>query len=87
VIYPNYGGRFSFSEEECKQIARGCLDSMLEIKTIFPIPGGGMSLNKVPNIIDFYGSNLIILIGGDLHRNGKDLLRNTQEFRNLIENL
>lgn len=60
---------------------------MLEIKTIFPIPGGGMSLNKVPNIIDFYGSNLIILIGGDLHRNGKDLLRNTQEFRNLIENL
>lgn len=85
VIYPNYGGRFSFSEAECGQIINGCKDSMDDVKSIFPVPGGGMSIDKVPEILEFYGKDVVILIGGDLHQNGGNLRENSLRFRELIE--
>ena len=85
VIYPNYGGRFSFSKEECDLIKNGCKDSLNNLKSIFPVPGGGMSVDKVPNILEFYGKDVVILIGGDLHQNGGNLRENSLKFRDLLE--
>ena len=84
-IFPNYGGRFSFSRENCRRIVAGTAAPMGDIKPIFPAPGGGMSLARVPEMLDLYGRDVIFLIGGGLHQHGPDLVENCRYFRRLVE--
>ena len=67
-IYPNVGGRFAFSAEECREIADGCNDAFGGLAPIFATPGGGMQLETVPRMRDLYGDRVIYLVGGGLHR-------------------
>ena len=83
-IFPNYGGRFSFSPEECRDLVDGTTRTMGAIKPIFPVPAGGMSLPRVPDLCKFYGNDSILLIGGDLHRHGPDLVENCRKFVELV---
>lgn len=87
TIFPNFGGRFSFSREECRDIVNGTCEPMGQVKTIFPAPGGGMSLERVPEMIDTYGQDLIFLIGGGLFKHGPDLVENCRYFRELVEKI
>ncbi len=84
-IFPNFGGRFSFSREECLSIALGTTAPMGHIKQIFPTPGGGMSLARVPEMLETYGKQVVLLVGGDLYRHGSDLLATCHHFRRLVE--
>jgi len=85
VIYPNFGGRFSFSKQECIDIADAAKSNMSHIKPIFPCPGGGMSLDKVPEMMDVYGKDVIFLMGGGLFRHGDDLVENCKYFRKMVK--
>jgi len=67
-IYPNVGGRFAFSAEECREIADGCNDPFGGLAPIFATPGGGMQLETVPRMRGLYGDRVIYLVGGGLHR-------------------
>lgn len=87
TIFPNFGGRFSFSREECKEIAAGTASPMGRITSIFPAPGGGMSLDNVPDMLETYGRDLIFLIGGGLFKHGPDLVENCRYFRALVEQI
>ncbi|WP_276122306.1 RuBisCO large subunit C-terminal-like domain-containing protein [Pararhizobium qamdonense] len=73
VIYPNFGGRFSFSREECLAIVDGCTCDLGGLKPILPAPGGGMTFERVPEMRDAYGENVMYLIGGALLREKSDL--------------
>lgn len=84
TIFPNYGGRFSFTREECRDLVDGTARAMGHIEPIFPIPAGGMSLGRVPELCRFYGRESILLIGGDLHRHGPDLTENCRKFVELV---
>ena len=86
VIFPNYGGRFAFSREECQSISDGTASPMGHIRPVFPAPAGGMSLGSVPGIIEMYGQDVIILVGGDLHRHGPDLAATARQFRASVTN-
>jgi ribulose-bisphosphate carboxylase large chain len=85
VIFPNYGGRFSFSEEECRDIIDGVTREMGAVSPIFPAPAGGMKVNRVPELCRFYGQDSVLLIGGDLHRQGPDLAENCRRFARLVQ--
>lgn len=85
TVYPNFGGRFSFSREECISIVRGTFDTMGHIKPIFPCPGGGMSMDTIPDMLGVYGSDVAFLIGGGLFRQGPDLVENCRYFRRLVD--
>ena len=85
TIFPNFGGRFSFSREECAGIVHGTAEPMGNLKTIFPAPGGGMSLDRVPEMLETYGKDLIFLIGGGLFKHGPDLVENCRHFRKMVE--
>jgi len=87
TIFPNFGGRFSFSCSECKEIVTATSESMGHLKSIFPAPGGGMSLDKVPDMLETYGQDLIFLIGGGLFRHGPDLVQNCRHFRKMVEEM
>jgi ribulose-bisphosphate carboxylase large chain len=85
VIFPNYGGRFSFRRDECLAIAGGTSVPMAHIKPIFPVPSGGMSLERVPEIVETYGGDVVLLIGGGLFSNGMPLSDACRRFRDLVE--
>lgn len=84
-IYPNFGGRFSFSRDECRSIAEGCQAPMGHLKPIFATPGGGMSMEKIPAMRELYGDKVIYLIGGGLHRYSDDLVENVRYFIRLVQ--
>ncbi|MBN1318573.1 MAG: hypothetical protein JXA42_24040 [Anaerolineales bacterium] len=86
TIYPNYGGRFTFTRETCAGIAEATAAPMNHIKTIFPAPGGGMSLERIPDMWELYGDDVIFLIGGDLQKRGQDIVENCYRFRQLVSN-
>jgi ribulose-bisphosphate carboxylase large chain len=86
VIYPNFGGRFSFSREECQDIVSGTCVNMGQIKPIFPSPGGGMSLDRIGELMAVYGNEVIFLVGGGLFKHGPDLIENCRYFHDMVSN-
>jgi ribulose-bisphosphate carboxylase large chain len=84
TIYPNYGGRFTFTRETCGAIAAATAAPMNHIKTIFPAPGGGMSLERIPDMWELYGDDVVFLVGGDLQKRGQDIVENCRRFRQLV---
>jgi ribulose-bisphosphate carboxylase large chain len=86
TIFPNWGGRFSFSREECISIVAGSQVEMGNIKTIFPTPGGGMTMERIPEMLDVFGREVIFLMGGGLHR-GADLVANSRSVRDMLEKM
>ncbi len=85
TIFPNYGGRFGFTRDECLSIVRGTEMEMGSLRVIFPAPGGGMSLDRVPEMLNTYGNEVILLIGGGLMAPGTDLEDSCRRFRALVE--
>jgi len=85
TIFPNFGGRFSFSREVCCPLAAGTAVPMDAIRPIFPAPAGGLSLSRVHELEEVYGRELVILVGGGLFKHGPDLIENCRVFRELAE--
>lgn len=84
VVYPNFGGRFSFSKDECLDISVKCRNDMKHIKTILPSPGGGMNFSNIPEMTSFYGKDVIYLMGGGLFKRSPDLVENCRELSRLV---
>jgi len=84
VIYPNYGGRFSYSQQTCKALAENLLCPWGGVKPAFPVPAGGMQVDRVQEMLDFYGKDVILLIGGSLYMAGDALLERSRTF---VENV
>ncbi|HSW61517.1 MAG TPA: RuBisCO large subunit C-terminal-like domain-containing protein [bacterium] len=80
-VFPSYGGRFSFSKDECSSIQKGCGDPFAGYSSIFPAPGGGMTLERIPELKEFYGNNAMFLIGGGMFRNGGNITENVKRFK------
>jgi ribulose-bisphosphate carboxylase large chain len=67
-VFPNVGGRFGFSAEECLQIARACRDPTGPGAAMLPSPGGGMSVARAADMAQMYGQDVVYLLGGSLLR-------------------
>jgi ribulose-bisphosphate carboxylase large chain len=85
TIYPNFGGRFSFSQAECRQIVEGTRSEMGHLKPIFPSPGGGINIKSIPTLAKFYANDVILLMGGGLFTSGPDLVKNCRYFKEVVE--
>jgi len=79
-IYCNIGGRFPFELQTCKDINHQLRQAHPRIKPAFPVPAGGMSLSNIPQMKQFYGNDLIFLIGGAVLK-CEDLTEAVQAFR------
>jgi len=66
VIFPNHGGRFSFSPARCLAVADAARSPWLSLAPAMPVPAGGMQPDKVDEMVRFYGPNVMLLIGGAL---------------------
>ncbi len=43
-----------------------------------------MTLQRVPEMLEVYGNDVIFLVGGGLHRHGPDLIENSRYFSQLV---
>ncbi len=74
-IFVNYGGRFAYPREECGALAEGAREPWGELRPALPVPAGGMRLDRVDELLDFYGPDTMLLIGGNLLLAEGDALR------------
>jgi len=70
---------------QCRRIAEteelgSTLGPMGAARSIFPVPAGGMRLDRVSQMCAFYGPDVILLIGGDLQAHGRDLVASCRRF-------
>jgi ribulose-bisphosphate carboxylase large chain len=68
VVYPNAGGRFVFSPEVCGAINTRLREPLGAIAPAFPIPGGGIEIDRLPYWAEQFGAETIFLIGSSLYR-------------------
>jgi ribulose-bisphosphate carboxylase large chain len=68
VIYPNVGGRFTFSQATCIAINARLRRPLGPVAPAFPVPAGGIDAARVPHWIERYGADTILLLGGSLYR-------------------
>jgi ribulose-bisphosphate carboxylase large chain len=84
-IFPNVGGRFGFSEAECRSIARECQARGGIGQPIFPSPGGGMSVERARDMIGMYGEDAVFLLGGSLLRHGARIGEPIAAMRHVLD--
>jgi ribulose-bisphosphate carboxylase large chain len=80
VIFPNYGGRFGYSAETCARLASSALGDWHGLRATVPVPAGGMTRDRVAEMLDFYGIDVMLLIGGALLEAGAQLVEATAAF-------
>ena len=80
VVFPNYGGRFGYSPDTCRALARAALDGRDGLRPSVPVPAGGMTTDRVPEMLDFYGADVMLLIGGALLEAREQLTEATAAF-------
>jgi ribulose-bisphosphate carboxylase large chain len=86
-VYPNFGGRFSFSKEECVGIAKATGEGLGGLRASFPAPGGGMTPDRTAEMLDVYGREFILLVGAGLHRDSPDLTANARRLLAMLKDL
>ena len=67
VIYPNVGGRFTLTGDDCVAINDRLREPLGAVRPAFPVPGGGIDVERVPDWVRRYGPDTIFLIGASLY--------------------
>lgn len=83
TVFPNFGGRFSLSQEQCAGIRdMAARERLGSIRPILPCPAGGMTFEKVGQMREFYGDDAVLLMGGGLFTAPGTLTENCRRFLN-----
>ena len=80
TIFPNHGGRFSYSRDTCLAIAREARAPWGRFPATLPVPAGGMSVERVPEMVADYGRDVMLLVGGGLLSAGAALPGRARAF-------
>ncbi len=84
VIFPTHGGRFGYTPETCQRLARAARAPLCGPRPALPVPAGGMALAGAPKILDFYGPDTMLLIGGSLLAAREHLTAETAAFTSRV---
>jgi len=84
TIFPNAGGRFSWSAETCRTIADAARAPWHGLAPMLPVPAGGMSVGRVPEMHERFGTDTMLLIGGGLLVAREALPDRAREFANAV---
>ncbi|MCK6452839.1 MAG: RuBisCO large subunit C-terminal-like domain-containing protein [Alphaproteobacteria bacterium] len=66
TVFPNFGGRFGYSPETCRALAEAARMAYHGLGPSVPVPAGGMTTERVAGMLDFYGRDVMLLVGGAL---------------------
>ncbi len=80
VIFVNVGGRFGYTHDVCRALAANAREPWGHVRSALPVPAGGMRLERVEELLAFYGPDTMLLIGGNLLVERDRVLERTREF-------
>ena len=80
TIFPNHGGRFSYSRATCLAVAKAAREPWEGVRPMLPVPAGGMTLERVREMREGYGDDAMLLIGGALLAAGEALPERARAF-------
>jgi ribulose-bisphosphate carboxylase large chain len=80
VIFPNHGGRFTYPRAVCHAIAANNRAAWHALRPTLPTPAGGMSVERCAEIVDEYGHEAMLLIGGSLLIAREKLAQRARDF-------
>ncbi|MDY0060026.1 MAG: RuBisCO large subunit C-terminal-like domain-containing protein [Myxococcota bacterium] len=80
VIFPSPGGRFPFTPATCARIAAALAAPLGELPAAYPVPAGGVTSARLPELAAAYGRDVVFLIGSDLLAHTADLAARAQEI-------
>jgi ribulose-bisphosphate carboxylase large chain len=83
TIFVNHGGRFGYSRATSIAIADASRRDWPGVKACLPVPAGGMTVERVPEMLADYGEDVMLLIGGSLLVARDALLERTRAFTRL----
>ncbi|MFN7307877.1 MAG: RuBisCO large subunit C-terminal-like domain-containing protein [Alphaproteobacteria bacterium] len=84
-VFPNAGGRFTFTERECRDLAIAMQEPLGDVKPGFPSPAGGMTIERIDSMVAAFGHDAVFLIGGALMRHSPDPEVGARAFITAIE--
>ncbi len=81
VIFVSYGGRFDYSLETTRLVAANMRAPIYDLRQALPVPAGGVSVDRVEEVIRAYGNDCMLLVGGSIlqERNRADATRRLVE--------
>jgi ribulose-bisphosphate carboxylase large chain len=68
VIHVNSGGRFPVDVEVCEAIHRRLREPLPGVAPAFPVVGGGVRVDTLPQWAARYGTDTVFLVGGSLYQ-------------------
>ncbi|ABD87738.1 RuBisCO large subunit C-terminal-like domain-containing protein [Rhodopseudomonas palustris] len=84
TVFPNYGGRFAYSTASCLALAQAARDPFGKLNACIPTPAGGIMLQRVNELLRFYGQDVMLLIGGSLLASRERLTEQASRFVNKV---
>lgn len=85
LVYPNTGGRFSFTPQECEDINNSARDRQIPFAPAFPMPGGGMKRSNIPGWLETYGIDTVFLLGSSLYEHSGGPRAAAEELSNMLK--
>jgi ribulose-bisphosphate carboxylase large chain len=85
LIFANYGGRFGYTPALCRTLSARALAPLHGLRPAAPTPAGGMELARVPELLDFFGRDVMLLIGGSLLLAGNRIPQEAAAFHRAVE--
>jgi S-methyl-5-thioribulose 1-phosphate isomerase len=80
VIFTSFGGRFSYDRETCLRLVEELREPRAAIAPALPVVGGGMTVDRVDDILAAYGVDCMLLVGGSLLEAGEGLVERSRDF-------
>ncbi|HRK56116.1 MAG TPA: RuBisCO large subunit C-terminal-like domain-containing protein, partial [Burkholderiaceae bacterium] len=80
TIFTNHGGRFALSRSACLTLVKHARQPWHGLKPSMPTPAGGMRIERVAQMLDDYGPDCMLLIGGDVLLAKEALLARCRAF-------
>jgi ribulose-bisphosphate carboxylase large chain len=86
-IYPSSDGHYSLSRENCRHIASETALPWGHVRPIFPTAAGRISRDRIKEVVELYGKDVVIIVGGGLLQGGPDITSSCQALMKQVEHL
>lgn len=84
-IYPCAHGNYTMSQEDCRRIASETAAPWGHLRPIFPTAAGRIGRDRINEIVELYGNDVVIIVGGALLSPGQDVRSTCQTFMKQVE--
>ncbi|MEW6247126.1 MAG: RuBisCO large subunit C-terminal-like domain-containing protein [Nitrospirota bacterium] len=79
-IYPTFGLDFPITRDECRHIAAVTAVPWGRLKPIFPTAAGRMGFDRIKDMRDLYGDDVLFILGSSIQRDTDGLVKACRRF-------